>query len=660
MKIGEMKHLIIGTAGHVDHGKTALVKALTNIDCDTHKEEKERGITINLGFSYLNLPSGASIGIIDVPGHKDFIKTMVAGAYGIDIALLVIAADSGIMSQTEEHFRIIEMLGVEHGIVVITKTDLVDEETVEYATLEITEYLEGTSLEHAPVVPVSVITGKGLEQLVTTIETILSGVKKKQTGDLFRMYIDRIFNVKGIGYVVTGSVLDGSTKSGQDIYLLPGKSKKIKVRNIERHGVSVEKVFQGDRAALNLSGLKPQDYKRGMVLCSKQLDDTQMIDATLKMFDPTAVIRVWSNVIFYTGTFETVARLHLLDKEELHPGNSGFVQVHFSRPALLVVNDKFIIRNSSNDRTLGGGTIIDTTPLHHKKRTNELIRDLKELVDATINNDNTVNLVKIELNKINTPVFASTIASSIDKPMDVIVEDIKADSTPNVLMFKSSGQMILIRPELDQQYMKLVLEELETFHKKNPILEEGLEANEFTGKFNFGKNESGKLYIEILMDRIHQKGLTKKAGDTWAMSNHTVTIDKKTQNELDWLEKIFKNSGMDLPVANKIQEAAYAHKISKDRLKMFLKYLSYNQILVYHEGDFVHQTIVDEVRKKLLKKISIQEKGINEKEFRELIHGTRKFVQVMLGLLLNERIITKPTFYILITDKGRKILEKIS
>ncbi|MCD4697331.1 MAG: selenocysteine-specific translation elongation factor, partial [Bacteroidales bacterium] len=261
-----MKHLILGTAGHVDHGKTALIKAITNIDCDTHKEEKERGITINLGFTHYNLPSGESIGIVDVPGHKDFIKTMVAGAYGIDVVLLVVAADSGIMPQTEEHLRIIEMLGIEQGIVALTKADLVDEETLELAELEISEFLEGTKFENAPIIPVSSVTGKGIPELLETIGKILPEIKEKEKSDRFRMYIDRIFNVKGVGFVVTGSVLEGEISTGKDLYLLPGKSKKIKIRNLERHGEIVEKVFSGDRAAINLSGMKFENYSRGMVL----------------------------------------------------------------------------------------------------------------------------------------------------------------------------------------------------------------------------------------------------------------------------------------------------------------------------------------------------------------------------------------------------------
>lgn len=651
-----MKHLIIGTAGHVDHGKTALVKALTDIDCDTHKEEKARGITINLGFSHLNLPSGESLGIVDVPGHKDFIRTMVAGAYGIDIAMLVIAADSGIMPQTEEHLRIIEMLGVQHGIVVITKIDLVDEETAELAVLEIEEYLEGTSLETAPIVTVSSITGKGINNLLETIENIIPKIEQKDSTDVFRMYIDRIFNVKGVGFVVTGTVLEGEVNSGQEIFLLPGTSKKIKIRQIERHGGPVDKVYPGDRAALNLSGLKQDDFKRGMILAGKQLEDTTMIDASFKIFDQSTVLSTWSNVLFISGTFEASGRMHLLDKDELHPDDTGLVQIHLSRQAVLTVKDKFIIRNSSNDITIGGGTIIDTNPLHHRKRTQVLISNLQDLMQATLFSDNMVNVVKIELNKLNAPVFAAEVATSIDKSLNDILGDLEGDQGKNIRIIDSESGQILVRTDLDSKYRKLVTDELGLYHQKNPILEEGLETKELYGKFQFNKNEAGKLYLEDLMQRIHEEGTIKKVGKSWSLAQHKIVIDKKTQEELNWLEELHKGTGMDLPVANKMDALIHERRINKDRLKMLQKYLAYNGLLVFHEGTYLHQENADKAIGKLLNNIANKEGGINEKEFRELIGGTRKFVQVIIGILISRGYITKPSFYILITPKGKKSL----
>jgi selenocysteine-specific elongation factor len=298
-----IKHLIMGTAGHVDHGKTALIAALTGIECDTHKEEKARGITINLGFAHLELDDDISIGIVDVPGHKDFIKTMVAGAYGIDFVLLVIAADCGIMPQTREHLNILQMLGVKQGLVALTKTDIVDGEMQELAEMEIMDYLEKTSLRDAAIVPVSSVTGEGIEELKNKIHDIAQQTSGKKAGNVFRMYIDRFFNVKGHGLVVTGSVLNGKISVGSEVYPYPGKREKLKVRSIERHGKQVEHVDAGDRAALNISGMKQADFVRGMLLLGKEMELVAMIDARLELFDGHVNLGVWSHVIFHTGTF---------------------------------------------------------------------------------------------------------------------------------------------------------------------------------------------------------------------------------------------------------------------------------------------------------------------------------------------------------------------
>ncbi len=651
-----MKHFIIGTAGHVDHGKTALIKALTGIDCDTHKEEKDRGITINLGFSHITLPTGESFGIVDVPGHKDFIRTMVAGAYGIDIVMLVIAADSGIMPQTIEHFNIIEMLGVEHGIVVLTKTDLVDEETLELAHLEIAEFLEGTKLENAPVVGVSSVTGKGLDELVSCITEIVPRLKEREQTGNFRMYIDRIFNVKGIGFVVTGSVLEGAISTGSDVYLLPGKAKRIKVRNIERHGEPVDKVYCGDRAALNLAGLKSEDFERGMLLAEKQLDETHLIDATFTFFDCNVHLGLWSTIFFYTGTFECAARMHLLDKDSLQPGETAIVQIHLNKPAILLNKDKFIIRNSSNDLTLGGGFVIDTKPLHHKKRTPKLIGSLKDLSDASQNSDKFINLIKIELNKENAPVMANTIAQRLNKPEPELVEECMNNGDQSVLVISKEGKNVLVSGKLNQDYYQKVVDELLAWHQKNPILEEGLDTVDFIGKLGFIKNEAGRLYLDELIRQIHQDGLIRKSGKTWALAQHQVNIDRRTQEQLDWLENYYQHTGMEVPVDTDTEATALTMKINKDRLKMLQKYLVREQKLIFFDGNYLHRSIVDNCRRMLLSNLITKEKGINEKEFRLLIDGTKKLVQVLQGIYLDEGIIAKRSFFIDITDKGKEMI----
>ena len=649
-----MKHLILGTAGHVDHGKTALIKALTDIDCDTHKEEKERGITINLGFSHLTLPSGESVGIVDVPGHKDFIKTMVAGAFGIDIVLLVVAADSGVMPQTTEHLKIIEMLGVKHGIVVLTKIDLVDEEMFELAQMEIAEFLEGTVFEDVPIVGVSSLAGEGMDQLVEKITEIIPKIGEKKSADYFRMYIDRIFNVKGIGFVVTGTVLDGEIKTGQDVFLLPGKNKKIKVRNIERHGETADKVFCGDRAALNLAGLKAEDYKRGMVLSDKQIEETLMIDATLSLFETNYELGLWSKVIFYSGTFECAARVHLLDSDKLKPGETAIVQIHLDKPAVLINSDRFIIRNSSNNLTLGGGSIIDVFPLHHKKRTAKLIENLNDLVEATLNSDKLFNLVKIELKKENIPVFAEYIAEKLSRSTEEIVEECKNNNDGSIHVYLSAAKQILISDDAHKDYRNKVLEILDQWHQKNRILEEGLDTREYYGKFGFTKNEAGKYYLDTLMQQLLKEGLIKKAGNTFALAEHSVKIDPKTREQLIWLENVIKNEGMDVPNLEKIEELALSEKIKKDKLKMMLKYLARQNKLVSYQGDFLHTAVVEKARSMLVNVLKDKERGINEKEIRLLLNSTKKFVKLIVGILIEEGIVYQKTFYIILSEKGKE------
>ena len=653
-----MKHLIIGTAGHVDHGKTALIKALTGIDCDTHKEEKERGITINLGFSHLTLPDGQSFGIVDVPGHKDFIKTMVAGAYGIDIVLLVVAADSGIMPQTIEHLKIIEMLGVKHGIVVLNKVDLVDDEMLELAELEIAEFIEGTSLEGAPVVQVSSLSGKGIDQLVQKINEIVPLVQEREKKDHFRMYIDRIFNVKGIGFVVTGSVLEGEIENGKEVYLLPGKNKKMRIRAIERHGIPVEKVHSGDRAALNLAGIKGEDFERGMVLSDKMIDETSMIDASIALFGADARIGLWSNVVFYTGTFECAARMHLLNKDTIQPGETAIIQLHLSKPAILENNDKYIVRNSSNDLTLGGGTIIDVQPLHHKKRTPQLVESLNELAEAAINSDKIFNLIKIELKKENVPVYADAIAKRIGKPEQEVLDDCRQSNDNSIFMTEISGKVILLTREAHEQYNRKVIEEIELWHRKNPILEEGLELTEFYGKLGFVKNEAAKQYLEKLLEIIQHEGKIKKVGTSWALASHFVKLDPRTQEQLAWLEQTIRNYGMENPLESEIEENAVNNKIQKDRLKMMLKYLGRQKKVIFFEGDYLHHSVVDKCRMLLLNDLKNKENGINEKDFRLLINGTKKIVQTFQGIFLEEGIISKRSFFIDITEKGKELINK--
>ena len=652
-----MKHIILGTAGHVDHGKTALIKALTNIDCDTHKEEKERGITINLGFSHLQLPSGESVGIVDVPGHKDFIKTMVAGAYGIDALFLVVAADSGIMPQTLEHLRIIQSLGINQGIVVLNKSDLVDEETLELAELEIAELLATTSLKDAEIIPVSAITGKGIDQLHRAIADLVPKVSEKKPGGQFRMYIDRIFSVKGLGHVVTGSVLDGRIKMGSDLFLLPGKAKKVKVRGIQRHGEVVDQVLAGDRAALNLSGLKADDYQRGMVLCDQILASTAMVDGWFNVFEPSAFIGIWSQVVFYSGTFESPAKIHLLDQDELAEGQAGLIQIHLFKEAVLENGDRFILRNSANDLSIGGGIILDKHPLHHRKRTPKVIQGLNDLLEASLHSDKLIHRIKIELNKINAPVFLKNLANTMHLDPDEIIDACKIDSS-DVSLFSLSENTVLIRKDRDDTYIDFIMKTLEDFHLNNPILDQGLETGNFIGKLKFGNNEAGKIYLEERLNILTDQGKLKKVDNTWVLASHKPQINKKTQTQLNWVLQYYADFGMDKPLMADMEKAAHEQGINKDRLKMMHLYLGQKKELIFHEGECIHRSVFEKCKHILLEKIYHKSDGINEKEYRELVNCTKKLVKFMLAKLLADGLIEMPSFYILITEKGKKEIEK--
>jgi selenocysteine-specific elongation factor len=650
------KHLIIGTAGHVDHGKTALIRALTGIDCDTHKQEKERGITINLGFAHFNLPSGESVGIVDVPGHKDFIRTMVAGAFGIDMVLLVVAADSGVMPQTIEHLNIIRMLDIKHGIIVLTKTDLVDEEMLEMARLEVMDLLEGTALEHAPVIPVSSVTGQGLGVLTAQIMNMIASVPERHAGDMFRMYIDRIFNVRGVGFIVTGSVLNGSTEPGQELYLIPSKNKKVKIRSMERHGQPVKKVVAGDRAALNLPGIKADDFERGMILSDRLIDATSMADATLSLFDAGLQLGLWSQVVFQTGTFSCPAKIHLLDKDLLKANDTAIVQVHLNKPAILFDHDKFIIRNSSSDRTLGGGTIIDVHPLHHKRRTTQLLAALNDLVQVRTNKDNLFELIRLELKKEGTPVAVDNMAAKTGKSVDEILHACTGKESAGVILCRSPERDILITTDADGEYAGKTVQHLRLWHDKNPLDEEGMDTQALAGKLGLFSSD-GKIYLEELLKKLILNKVIKRTGETWSLEEHRVTVDAKTKEHLRWLEETIRICGLQVPVNDEIEALAQTRNIGKGKLKMMIAYLAKQGKLILSGNEYLHASVVDICRTRLLKTLAMKENGINEKEFRELIDGTRKITQLLISIFLNEEIISKRTFYLLITEKGKKIVQ---
>ena len=360
----------VGTAGHVDHGKSTLVKALTGIDPDRLPEEKEREMTIDLGFAHLKLPDGQDISIVDVPGHERFIKNMLAGVGGIDLALLVIAADEGVMPQTREHLAILDLLRVEHGIVVLTKSDLVEPDWLELVADEVGQTLTGTALEGAPILPVSSVSGQGLPELLRVMAERLRAAPERVDRGQPRLPVDRVFSLTGFGTVVTGTLLDGNLRLGDEVEILPGR-KRSRIRGLQAHNRKVELAPPGGRTAVNLAGLALEDVRRGNVVAHPgQIKPTRIVDVKLRLI-PDALRGVENNdeVDLFAGAAETLARVAMLEGKELRPGQESWVRLRLREPLALVKGDKFILRLPSPSATIGGGEVADTAPrVHHRFR----------------------------------------------------------------------------------------------------------------------------------------------------------------------------------------------------------------------------------------------------------------------------------------------------
>lgn len=650
-----MKHLIIGTAGHVDHGKTALIRALTGIECDTHKEEKERGITINLGFAHLELSDSLSCGMVDVPGHKDFIKTMVAGVHGIDLALLVIAADSGIMPQTREHFNIVRMLGIKHIIVVINKCDLVDDEILDMAKLEALTFLEGTPFEHAPVIAVSAHTGVGIDELKNQIADLAAIIPERPGKAGFRMYIDRIFNLRGVGIVVTGSVLEGTTVVGAELFVLPGNQPKVKVRTIERHGKQVQQIAAGDRAALHISGIKFSGFERGMLLTDSPIRETQMIDVQLELFEGKHHLGIWSHQLFHTGTFSALARVHLINRDLLKGGEKAVAQIHLDRPALLLPKDRFILRNTSSDITFGGGMVLDAQPLHHRRRTEKLKAGIEALSKVMEQSENLKERLLFEVQKSNVPLTMVDISRILDAEVEQIEQAVAALES-RLIRYDHNQDVFLVSSDYTNKLFETVLQHLNEWHTQNPLIEKGLGAPELAGKLKFNPKSMEAGLLNRLLGEMLAKGLLKFADNTYAVKAHNIKIDKKVLARLQWLEQTILQMGTERTAINELETLANREQIRKGELYSLLQQLDANGLIVKTKEDVVHMDFVNSSREKLLAKLSASPGGINEKEFRLLINGTKRFIQLMVNFLKAEGSVEKKTFYLHITPKGRSMI----
>ena len=373
-----MKNVILGTAGHIDHGKTTLIKALTGRETDNLKEEKQRGISINLGFTYFDLPSKKRVGIVDVPGHEKFIKNMLAGACGIDIVLLVIAADEGVMPQTIEHLDILNYLDVKKGIIVLTKCDLVDEEFIELVKDDVREKTKGLFIEGAPIVEVDSVSRRGLDELVQKIDEISEDIEEKKTDAPSRMSIDRVFSLKGFGTIVTGTLIEGKISVDDEMTIYPSE-KKVKVRNLQVNGCDVKTAYAGQRTAINLSNIKVSEIQRGDVIAQTgSVEESMMIDVNISLVEHCKKsLKHWDRIRIFHGTKQILCRIVPLNEDEIQYGESGYAQLRLEEKIVAKKGDRFIIRSYSPMDTIGGGVIIDTAPKKHKIYDESVIEALK-------------------------------------------------------------------------------------------------------------------------------------------------------------------------------------------------------------------------------------------------------------------------------------------
>ncbi len=647
-----MKHLILGTAGHIDHGKTTLVKVLTGIDCDTHKEEKRRGITINLGFAHYEISAGNNIGIVDVPGHRDFVQTMVAGASGIDIVLMVIAADSGIMQQTREHCGICDVLGVRSGIIVITKTDLVDTNSLKRLHEEIAKFTKNTFLEHSPLVDVSCVTGYGIDTLKKTIEETVASVSERKAGTVFRMYIDRIFSVSGFGTVVTGSVKSGRIGTDAKAYLLP-TNKELRVRRIERYGVPVDNAVAGDRASLNLAGISKEEFERGMMIADRPLHSSNRIDVKIRLFEHAKPIGIWSVAEFIMGTLHTQVKIHLIESDRAKPGDTAIAQIHLPLQCVSQMQDTFVLRNSSGEETIGGGEVIDPHPLHHKRRPKELIENLQMLSTGKLG-----LLVRNETLKHTKGIAHAAMADLLN----VSVQDIDAlfekDLPPGVVVLSSEKNKFLIDTGHLESLYSFLKKVLSDFHKKHPLLETGRTKDELLGILGLGDSAESRDFAGVFLHSAIQMKIVKRIANTYSLYSHAVHVSKQDTEQGKLLEEYFKRCGMQTPIYADAVLFARKHSIDEKRLKQLLGLMVSAKMLYCIENAYLHCGIVDKARKLLLDELAGNQAGLTVARFRDLVNGNRKICLLLYALFDAEGIIQRKEDVRVITEKGRQLVHK--
>jgi selenocysteine-specific elongation factor len=534
---------VVGTAGHVDHGKSTLIRALTGIDPDRLQEEKERGMTIDLGFAWLQLPDGQEISIVDVPGHERFIHNMLAGVGGIDIALLVIAADEGVMPQTREHVAILDLLGISNGVVALTKRDLVDDEWLDLVQADVEEFLSATALRDAPIIPCSATTRVGLDTLLGVLQELLQKERLRPSTGRPRLPVDRVFTVAGFGTVVTGTLIDGEMHLGQELEVQPG-GLRSRVRGLQSHRKKLETVPAGTRTAVNLTGLAVEDLRRGQVLASPgSLKPTRAVDARLRLIRDGHPIKHNTEVSFHTGAAETLGKLSLLDRDELQPGEEAWVQVRLQDEVALARGDLFVLRLPSPSRTIGGGTVVESHAKRHRRRQASILEQLAVLAQGSPEEIVLERLRAREPSDVDGLVTRSGLPSA-----EVRAAVGRLLSTSDVLLVDASNgsarvdaRSFVVTPEGWQKLSSQVQSILSGFHKAYP-LRRGLPKEELRTRLG----ADPRLFVREL-ERLKADGLATEDGPFVRLLSHTVAFSPAQEAQLSSLLGVLREAGVSPP-----------------------------------------------------------------------------------------------------------------
>jgi selenocysteine-specific elongation factor len=534
---------VIGTAGHVDHGKSTLIRALTGIDPDRLQEEKERGMTIDLGFAWLKLPNGVEASIVDVPGHERFIHNMLAGVGGIDIALLVVAADEGVMPQTREHVAILDLLGISNGVVALTKRDLVDDEWLDLVQADVEEFLVPTTLKGVPIIPCSATTGAGLDALIGVIQAALARERTRRDTERPRLPIDRVFTVSGFGTVVTGTLIDGELHVSQELEIQPG-GLRARVRGLQSHRKKAETIPAGTRTAVNLGGLAVEDLRRGQVLTAPgTLKPTRAVDGRLRLIRDARPVRHNAEVTFHSGAAESPGKLALLDRDELLPGEEAWVQVRLQDEVALARGDLFILRLPSPSMTIGGGSVTEPHARRHRRRQAAILQQLEVLAQGSPEEIILERLRAHEPADVNSVVQRSGLAAAEARAaIGRLLE------SSDVLLLENSngaahldGRAFVVSAAGWQRLKQQVETLLSAFHRGYP-LRRGLPKEELRTRLG----AEPRLFVREL-ERLKAQEVAVEDGPFVRLSTHRVQFSPEQQRQADQLLRVLREAGVSPP-----------------------------------------------------------------------------------------------------------------